>query len=182
MEWENRKIDESELLKVKLQSKVAVSTFLAGFFIAAHVELVKDPEKLAPAGGTSLAASMRIVATVCFTVALGLLLVAVFIYDRLAMPRAFWQKMPEPKKPKASDHGKFAQDFRQYGPVYAYMVRTWRYIFMPGVGLGVIGFLALLVPTYECPSGLILIALCLSAVAGSIWVFRLFAPDGLGVD
>src|SRR3954447_2098627 len=51
VEWATRRIDEAILLKEKLQSKVAVSTFLAGFFIAALVELVKEPEKLIPLEG-----------------------------------------------------------------------------------------------------------------------------------
>jgi phosphohistidine phosphatase SixA len=126
VEWATRRIDESELLKEKLQSKFAVSTFLAGFFIAALVELVKDPEKLVPLREARLTAWMRIAATICFSLALGLLFAAVYSYDRLAMPRAFWKPMPERNKPRTSDRGQFAHDFRLNGALYAYMIRTWK--------------------------------------------------------
>lgn len=157
VEWATRRIDESELLKEKLQSKFAVSTFLAGFFIAALVELVKDPEKLVPLREARLTAWMRIAATICFSLALGLLFAAVYSYDRLAMPRAFWKPMPERNKPRTSDRGQFAHDFRLNGALYAYMIRTWKWVLTPGVWCGVIGFLVLLVPNYNKWSGQLLI-------------------------
>jgi phosphohistidine phosphatase SixA len=179
--WASRRIDESELLKEKLQSKFAVSSFLAGFFIAALVELVKDPEKLRPQFVDQLTAWTRVVAAICFTLALALLLAAVYTYDRLSMPRQFWKPMPEGSKPKADDHSQFAHDFRLNGALYAYMIRTWRFALTPGVWFGILGFLALLVPNYDRCSGQALIAGGLLAIVVGLVVLR-WSRGALAID
>jgi phosphohistidine phosphatase SixA len=180
VEWASRQIDESKLLKDKIQSKVAVSTFLAGFFIAALVELVKDPDKFVPAPEHPLQAYMRIVSAIGFTLALGLLLAAVYVYDQLSMPRAFWRPMPEERKPRPGS-GEFAHDFWLNGALYAYMLRTWKRIFTPGLCCGVIGFLALLAPNYDKPLGQVLIAGSVMAIALSI-IMRYWGRSALGID
>lgn len=180
VEWASRRIDEAVLLKEKLQSKVAVSTVLARFFIAALVEVVKEPEKLVPAVGGWLSYS-RAVATVSFTVGLGLLLTAVYLYDQLAMPPAFWKLMPESRKPDPCNRGQFAHDYRLNGALYAYMLWTWTCIFTRALWCGVIGFLALLAPNYRSTPGRILIGLSIAAILGTVLVYR-FSRPALGTD
>jgi phosphohistidine phosphatase SixA len=146
VEWASRRIEDATLLKDKLQSKVSVSTFLAGFFIAVLVELLSDPKKLTPLKAGAGSAYMRAAAVVSFSVGLALLLVAVYVYDQLAMPAEFWKLMPERHKPTSADCGQFTHDYRLNGALYAYMLWTWKWIFTPAVWFGVVGFLALLVP------------------------------------
>jgi hypothetical protein len=72
----------SELVRKKLELKMTVSTFLAGFTIPVLVELVKNPaEGFTPCRG---------LATVLFTLALGLFVASVYTYDVLLMPAQYW--------------------------------------------------------------------------------------------
>jgi hypothetical protein len=59
---------------------MTVATFLAGFVFAALVEIVLGDD-FPP---------WRQVATVVLTLALGLFVVAVYVYDELSMPEGFW--------------------------------------------------------------------------------------------
>ncbi len=125
----------SELLRKKIELKMTVSTFLAGFTIPVLVELVKDP--------TEGFSAFRAAATVLFTLALGLFVVAVYMYDELLMPVEYWGPPDESHQPKRNST--FAHDYRLNGPLYAYMVRTWKWIFTPAVVSTSIGFLLLLI-------------------------------------
>jgi hypothetical protein len=102
VEWASRDTeDDCEFLKDKIQSKVAVSTFLTGFFIAALVELVKDPGNLC----LFLAIPCRHICQLrrrsVLRWALGLLLAAVYTYGQLSMPHTFWR--PDAGRQKAED-------------------------------------------------------------------------------
>jgi phosphohistidine phosphatase SixA len=127
----------SELLRKKVEMKMTVSTFLAGFTIPVLVELVKDPSH----EGFS---AWRALATVIFTLSLGLFVVAVYTYDALLMPSEFWGPTTKRVEPKKS-HSNFSHDYWLNGPLYAYMMRTWTWIFTPAVFCSAIAFLLLLI-------------------------------------
>lgn len=90
----------------KIQSKMTVATFLAGFNFAALFELLKDggnnpltlirPEQInwrATLGLFSLFDSLRYLRTwavLFLTLSLGLFVATVYMYDRLLMPVGFW--------------------------------------------------------------------------------------------
>lgn len=110
--------DASELLRNKIELKMTVCTFLAGFTIPVLVELLKDPP-------TEL---LRILSAVAFACSLALLVAAIFIFDLLLMPNNFWGPINENMKPKRSRR-QFSLDYLLNGALYAYMVRTWKWFF-----------------------------------------------------
>jgi phosphohistidine phosphatase SixA len=74
-------VDHQEAaLRQKVQSKMTVATFLAGFVSAALVALILTDDF----------GSWRQVAAVLLTLALGLFVATVYIYDELSMPEGFW--------------------------------------------------------------------------------------------
>lgn len=74
-------VDHQEAeLRPKVQSKMTVATFLAGFVSAALVTTLFVDDFSAP----------RQVATVLLTVALALFVVTIYVYDELSMPEGFW--------------------------------------------------------------------------------------------
>jgi hypothetical protein len=74
-------VDHQEAaLRQKVQSKMTVATFLAGFVSAALVALIL----------TNDFGTWRQVAAVLLTLALGLFVATVYIYDELSMPDGFW--------------------------------------------------------------------------------------------
>jgi len=111
--------DASELLRKKIELKMTVCTFLAGFTIPVLVELLKDPP-------TEL---LKVLSAVAFACSLALLVAAIFIFDLLLMPNNFWGPINADMKPKPSRR-QFSLDFRLNGALYAYMVRTWSWFFV----------------------------------------------------
>jgi phosphohistidine phosphatase SixA len=74
-------VDHQEAaLRPKVQSKMTVATFLAGFVSAALVTNLFDDEF----------STAKQLAAVLLTVALALLIVTVYIYDELGMPEGYW--------------------------------------------------------------------------------------------
>ena len=139
---------QEEVLREKVQSKMSVSTFLAGFAFSALALL------LAP-GKVDFSSSWKIASIVCLTAALVLFVASVYIYDRLSMPPGFWAY---DDRGGASFFHRFAQFFRfgrtkfeknvkYHGILYALMVWTWEYVFTPAVLIGLAGFIALLIHT-----------------------------------
>ena len=80
-------------LRDKIASKMTVATLLAGFTFAALLELLKDAEHL-----SSVSIEISVIS---LTLALALFIAAVYMYDRLNMPRKFW-KYQNPAKPRPS--------------------------------------------------------------------------------
>jgi phosphohistidine phosphatase SixA len=111
--------DASELLRKKIELKMTVCTFLAGFTIPVLVELLKDPP-------TEL---LKVLSAVAFACSLALLVAAIFIFDLLLMPNNFWGPINADMKPKRSRR-QFSLDFLLNGALYAYMVRTWSWFFV----------------------------------------------------
>jgi hypothetical protein len=127
----------SELVRKKLELKMTVSIFLAGFTIPMLVELVKN-------SGERFSAGLGL-ATVLFTLALGLFVASVYTYDALLMPAQYWGPTTKRKVPEKLTSSDFAHDYRLNGPLYAYMIRTWKLVFTPGVVCTATAFLQLLV-------------------------------------
>src|SRR5205814_1714443 len=79
---------------------------------------------------------------VALTLSLALYVAAVYLYDEISMPEGYWNPGPQIKSAKSYD-SKFGNRVRRFGPVYAYMVRAWVFVFTPAVFCSAVGFLAL---------------------------------------
>jgi phosphohistidine phosphatase SixA len=164
---------QEEQLRSKIESKMAVSTFLAGFAFTVLVELLTS----APSqpGQSSWWQSAALIA---LTAAVALFIAAVYMYDRLAMPEGFWvfgRRSNErwgKRVARISDRierrnwwGKqFAKDRDEHGLLYAYMVWTWKYVFTPAVLFALLGFLAIVANTRDpivIGGGLLMVVLAL---------------------
>jgi phosphohistidine phosphatase SixA len=139
---------QEETLRTKVQSKMTVSTLLAGFVFAVLADLLKVP-------GANMTL-LQIVTILLLTAALALFIASVYIYDQLAMPEGFWSydsdggrrilfwriRIPESWRGKH-----FEVDRHERGPLYAYMVWTWGRIFTLGVLFGIVSFILMLFST-----------------------------------
>jgi phosphohistidine phosphatase SixA len=138
--YATRREDFAENLKDKIETKMTVCTFLAGFTIAALVEIIKEPD--------AIVKTSRVAAAISLTAALGFFVAAVYIYDELSMPREFWSSDTRRKPPGRT---LFGHDSRLNDNLYAHMVRAWRLFFTPAVALSLIGFFALLLFNLRYP-------------------------------
>lgn len=133
-----------EELRPKIQSKMQVATFLAGFtFTALMANLTKGGLPNFECLGKPqiqldcIYALSPWLGTISLTAAMALFIASVYILDILLMPerfwdrgrQIFWQNLP-----------KVVQDNKNHGVVYGYMEHVWRKVFTPGVVLAGIGF------------------------------------------
>ena len=126
-----------EGLRKKIELKMTVCTFLAGFTIPVLVELLKsEPEDMLKV--------WCITSIIAFTFSFALLVAGVIAFDLLLMPTEYWGAINPESKPKFRRWSKFSRDYRLSGVLYAYMVQTWRYFFGWGLGFIVVGFASLL--------------------------------------
>jgi hypothetical protein len=163
---------QEEPIRAKINSKMTVSTFLAGFVFTALSAVLLLPLNTWPLH--------RVIATSALTAALVMLIATVYIYDQLGTPAGFWTDADKPrlfwrglyrlrearlerlwaKRRKAApkwltdeEKARWADDhpimYRPLndGPAYWLMVRTSRFIFTPGVVLALVGFVSLLIGT-----------------------------------
>jgi phosphohistidine phosphatase SixA len=167
-------VDHQEnALRAKINSKMTVSTFLAGFvFTALSAVLLLN---LNPWPWH------RVMAAASLTAALVFLIASVYIYDQLGTPSGFWTDAGKPplmwrplyawrearlerrwiklrnraKAPTTEDKARLADDDkRMYRPLhdgaaYWLMVKTSRFVFTPGVVLAFAGFVGLLIGTKD---------------------------------
>ena len=133
---------QEDRLRPKVQSKMTVSTFLAGFTFTALIEILTGTERsLAP---------LQVAAAISLTAALALFVASVYVYDQLGMPEGFWVYGDRPKFRRVwikKFAKQFEEDRRLHGILYAYMVWTWGWVFSPAVVLGLLGFVAILFNT-----------------------------------
>ena len=129
--------DAPEALRKKIELKMTVCTFLAGFTIPVLVELLKsEPQEMLRV--------WRIFSIIAFTFSLSLFVAAVFAFDLLLMPTEYWGAINPKSKPRFRRWSKFSRHYRLSGALYAYMVQTWRYFFAGGLLFIVVGFASLL--------------------------------------
>ena len=177
--YATRREDFAAKLKDKIQTKMTVCTFLAGFTIAALIEILKDPE--------AIIKTSRVAAAISFTAALGLFVAAVYIYDLLSMPPEFWRSDAGEKPPGRQQ---FGHDARLNGNLYACMVRAWRVLFTPAVFMSMIGFFALLFFNLRYPhlsmppraAVAVLIGGCTLGLGISVLLYQRLRPRRLAVD
>ncbi len=133
--------DSSELLRKKIELKMTVCTFLAGFTIPVLVELLKEPpgEMLRP---------WRIIATIAFLTSLAWFVAGIFAFDLLLMPSEFWGPIDSEMKPKKNDRSEYALNYRLNGALYANMVRIWKWCFSWGLIFGLLGLAGLVLKGY----------------------------------
>jgi phosphohistidine phosphatase SixA len=160
---------QEEALRSKVQSKMQVATFLAGFTFTtlSMLALSKD------------FTSEWLVLGTCFLVlSLFLFICAIYIYDRLSMPCGFW--LEEERETRKSFHTKtFTQNLEQHGPLYAYMIRTWNIFFTPAVIASMAGFLICLFAGNNFAVGLATVSLLLFGV---IYFYYSMMKPKLGID
>lgn len=177
-------------LQSKVQSKMSVSTFLAGFvFTALSSLLVLNPDHWIAA---------HVIAVITLTCSLMLYVACVYIYDQLGMPTGFWTDAPparwkdlterfERRRERrwhavAATHGPETADeqlrpWLQDGPRYHLMISTSRWLFTPATTAALAGFLALLKGTQD-------LRIFLGACAGLVLAgaFALARRPALGAD
>ena len=177
--YATRREDFAAKLKDKIQTKMTVCTFLAGFTITALIEILKDPE--------AIIKTSRVAAAISFTAALGLFVAAVYIYDELSMPPEFWGS---DAGEKPSGRRQFGHDARLNDNLYACMVRAWRLLFTPAVFMSMIGFFALLFFNLRYPhlsmhpraAVGVLIGGCTLGLGISVLLYQCLRPRRLAVD
>jgi hypothetical protein len=161
-----------EQLRHKIESKMTVSTFLAGFTFAAIVELLVK--------GDPSPDARRIAGAVALTLASALFVASVLIYDQLAMPQPFWSGdrrstwWDRVLRPRGKA---LAESCAVDGSLYAYMIWTWQWVFYPAVLFTFLGFACVLWST----GNLALVGLGVGAVIVVIAWFALNRPK-LGPD
>jgi hypothetical protein len=165
--------DDPEL-RAKVQSKIHVATFLAGFVFAALVEVIMRDDK---------SVLLRL-AAVLLTAALGLFVACIYLYDQLTMPSRYWTHIRDARPARRLEklgatlhwrvlHGERARrpDAKLiYDRVYAHMVSTWMMVFTPAVVFAVGGFVVLLFRS-EVLLGMIGVAVLLLTVL-YYWAIR----------
>jgi phosphohistidine phosphatase SixA len=161
---------QEEPLRAKINSKMTVATFLAGFvFTALSAVLLLDQSEWP---------WHRVIAATTLTASLALFVASVYIYDQLSTPSGFWTDADRPRafwrwlyerrearlearwaslkehaKGDEEDRGRQADEdpeiyrMRHDGPAYWLMVHTSRFVFTPAVVLALTGFVALLIGT-----------------------------------
>jgi hypothetical protein len=138
-------------LQPKLQAKMMVSSFLAGFTFNALMLILANHDmpsihtvvQLLTGGPTdekALDSFLALIGVLCLTAALALFLSVVYMYDHLLMPRRFWdsrerrklnlKRLPRNLRDAAASHGE----------VYVHMVAVWNRFFTPAVAFAGIGF------------------------------------------
>ena len=168
--------DASESPRQKIELKMTVCTFLAGFTIPVLVELLKDPP----------VDLLKILSTVAFACSLALLVAAIFIFDLLLMPSNFWGPINKNMKPKRSRR-KFYLDYLLNGALYAYMVRTWKWFFGVALFLVIPGVLLLVFNGYvekrldRQSATVVLSSGIIIAVIGAAILYRVLRPK-LGIE
>ena len=91
-----------------------------------------------------------------------LFVVSIYMYDRLSMPRRYWE-LVEDEIHRQDLWRSFRRDRVRYGLLYVYMVWVWRFVFSVAVAMAMLGFLALVLHRGVWPVGL----LYLMAIAGN---------------
>ncbi|MBE9003452.1 histidine phosphatase family protein [Nostoc sp. LEGE 12447] len=114
-------------LREKVKSKMTVSTFLAGFTFTVLNDFLKEGNLNIP----------QIIAVLFMTAAMSLFVASLYMYDQMLMPKKYWFN-----EVIHTTHSNQAHNL-----LYRYMVRTWYWVFTPGVAFALIGLIATLFNT-----------------------------------
>jgi hypothetical protein len=173
--------EETELLP-KIQSKMQTSALLAGFSSATFGVVLTQADYWAswPAGalwpsglqGAAVAAGLILLALATL-----LFVVSIYMYDRLALPRRYWDAADGDGRCPQDRWRSFRRDRVRHGLLFAYMVWVWRFVFTVAVGMALLGFLALVLHREVWIVGLAFVA----ATAAVVGYYVRFRPE-LGVD
>jgi phosphohistidine phosphatase SixA len=159
---------QEEALRSKVQSKMTVATFLAGFAAAVLFDLLL----------TGMVSPLRQVAGILITTSLALFVAVVYMYDRLSMPEGFWVDEERPDRSRRRPGGRgFQRDVEQQGPLYAHMVWTWTFVFTPAVILALLGFLVLVVGLEN-----LWLLIAMVAALAAVWLYYFACRPRLGTD
>ena len=168
-----------EALTFKIQSKMDVSKFFAGF-ISLLLAFVLSRVGPFLSSDDNLVSGLAHTGIILVLLSLGFCVATLFSYDRLLMPSVFWSGRPFsliartyrwiPRRPPTQRHW----------ILYFNMIRTWRYLFTPAVmllfgGLGAL-LLAIIGPPFEVVIPVMILALFVPFLAAK-W----FQPS-LGFD
>jgi phosphohistidine phosphatase SixA len=169
----------------KIQSKMQTSALLAGFTSTVFGVVLTQSDYWTIWGGRGSwptgadAWKAAAVAACLFFLALATLLfvVSIYMYDRLAMPRRYWDAPADDRPPAQDLWRSFRRNRVRHGLLYAYMVWVWRSVFSVAVAMAMFGFLALVL--YRGVWSIaVLYVLATSAV---VTYYLRFRPE-LGVD
>jgi phosphohistidine phosphatase SixA len=165
---------KEQLLQPKIQSKMQVSTFLAGFTFAALIAALTGDGYWQPSR-TGWQQTSTVVAMVLLTWASAMFIASVYMFDRLAMPRQFWEfGKGDPAWRLGST---FNEDRCKHGKVYAHMLWIWRFVFTVAVFLAMAGFLFLILQR-TIPLLTVAVVTVIAGVGSYYWKTR----PNLGVD
>ena len=172
--------EEAEL-RPKVQSKLTVATFLAGFTFTALVAILTggglpDLGKLAEAGSLlgALSTATPFLAILLLTLAMVLFVAAVYAYDSLSMPEGFWIRDDRPTRWSAP---RTRTELDEFGPVYMHMIGVWRRFFTLAVRLAAVGFLL-----FVCHAAHWAFAIFLFAAGVALWPWIAAFQPRLGID
>ena len=143
--------EPEEELRPKIQSKMTVATFLAGFTFNALLLILNGHDmpsvdavfQLLDGTRTdaeTIVSLLALIGVLCLTAALALFISAVYMYDVLLMPRRFWtsRNQQEPKVDRLPVG--LRGPAKEHGEVYAHMIAVWSRFFTPAVVFAGIGF------------------------------------------
>ena len=130
----NHRIEEQ--LRSKITSTMTVSTFLAGFTFTVLNDLLKNDLLKNDLLKTTCLNIFQSLAAISMTISLSLFIASLYMYDNMAMPKEYWP----PDRASFYPHHKILRD---------YMIRTWNWVFTPGVVCFIFGFIATLFKTWD---------------------------------
>jgi phosphohistidine phosphatase SixA len=155
-------------LSAKLTSKMTVATFLASANFVALVELLINKQDELRGGGACKPPADVIIAAeawsrhfckispyftpigfLLLTLAAGLFIATVYLYDRLGMPSGFWL-LKRPWWIKIDDE-EAIEPLLLHGYPQAHMIRIWRLFFTPAVFCSFAGVTLLVMNTSSIP-------------------------------
>lgn len=158
-------------LEEKIKGKIVVSTFLAGFSSSALIIVLTEKDYWSETDSLNW---YVVAAMALLTCATGMFTAAVYMFDRLLMPRHFWE--PRQRKAWRPFGSSFHKDANRHGEVYAHMIWVWQWVFNIAVVLAFAGFMSLVFHRAWILGVVVIIA------AAAVWAFyRIVRPD-LGID
>ena len=168
---------QEEQLRPKVESKMTVSTFLAGFTFAALLELLVKEEKANLNGWAKETFQLfTVMANTSLIAGLVLFVATVYMYDRLAMPEGFWINEERPR-PRVWRGKTFEEDVSKNGILYALMVWIWKWVFNPAVVFSLVGLIAIILRTGDW---WVIGSASVVILAGAI--YYIWAKPLLGID